>query len=94
MTPQESFDGIIAGLRCGICPERKMRENPCPVCTGKYAAIERVRALFKAAEWALSDLEEHVEDGECAGPNGTARRGSCSLCRPASYLAKALRGAT
>lgn len=71
MTPKESLDGIIAGLRCGICPEGKMRENPCHVCVGKYAAIERVRVLFAVA---LNELD-FCSDPSTVGKLERALRG-------------------
>jgi hypothetical protein len=54
-------------------------------------AEARIAELEKAARWALDDLREHVADGECAGPHGNAREGACSRCRPAEYLAEALK---
>ena len=54
-------------------------------------AAARIAELEKAVSYALSDLREHVGDGECAGPHGNAREGACSRCRPAEYLADALK---
>lgn len=50
----------------------------------------RIAELEQAAKYALEDLKEHIADEECAGPDGTARRGACHLCRPARYLAEVL----
>lgn len=90
MTPKESLDGIIAGLRCGICPEGKMRDNPCHVCAGRYAAIERVKLLFEYAQGVAEALREHGE--KCAGPRGTGDYAACPKCSNADVLERALRG--
>ena len=72
-------------IAIGSTPEAVYRE-----IVGPGAVEARVAELEKAAQWALNDLREHVEDGDCAGPNGNAREGVCSRCRPAEYLAKVL----
>lgn len=74
-----------AAMAIGATPEAVYREIVVP-----GVAEARVAELEKAARWALDDLREHVEGGDCAGPNGNAREGACSRCRPAECLAKVL----
>ena len=45
--------------------------------------VERLRAGVRSV---ADDLTEHAEDGDCAGPHGTGRRGACADCRAAMYL--------
>lgn len=82
--PNNDWDFIVEYTLVNDVPSMTIHKD------GVESPGARIAELEKAAKYALDELKEHIADEECAGPNGTARRGACHLCRPARYLAEVL----
>src|SRR5690606_11880036 len=79
--------GLEEGATYGATLLRALLDAPATVRPAPESASED--RLREAVYEAIAELEEHAEDGECAGPDGTGRRGACQECS----IARRLRGA-
>ena len=93
MTEHEGLRDRVR-LACATLRDAVGSNGPESIESFAERAAARIAELEKAARYTLSDLRSHVEDGDCAGPNGNAREGACSRCRPAEHLAGVLKEAT